>query len=82
MSQASSAPSGNESATADHANSQRAQRPLTQIEVDAAMIAEEKRRRNTAASGKVENLGRKNHLRPELKACSKTFSIKMADWHS
>lgn len=54
-SQASSAPSGNDSPTADHANSQRAGRPLTQAEVDAAMIAEEKRRRNTAASGTDRN---------------------------
>ena len=55
MSQASSAPSGNDSSTADHSNSRRAERPRTQAEINAAMIAEEKRRRNTAASGKVEN---------------------------
>lgn len=54
-SQASSAPSGNDSPTADHASSQRAGRPLTQAEVDAVMIAEEKRRRNTAASGEGRN---------------------------
>jgi hypothetical protein len=51
MSQASSAPSGNDSPTADHA---RGEGPRTQAEINAAMIAEEKRRRNTAASGKVE----------------------------
>jgi hypothetical protein len=54
-SQASSAPSGNDSSAADPANSQGAQRPRTQAEVDALMIAEEKRRRNTAASGGSRN---------------------------
>ena len=54
MSQVSSAPSGNDSSTADRANSQGAEGPRTQAEINAALIAEEKRKRNTAASGKVE----------------------------
>jgi hypothetical protein len=70
-SQTSSAPSGNDSPTADHASSQGAQRPRTQAEIDAAMIAEEKRRRNTAASG-----------RSKSPSSWMETSIRRADWHS
>jgi hypothetical protein len=66
-SRASSALSGNDSPATDPANSQGAQqRPLTQMEVDAAMIAEEKRRRNTAASG-----GLNQSSSSRMKACFK-----------